>query len=141
MQMVYAVESGEYSDYSVSYIFATRELAQDAVDKINRESYHDAEVVERPLLDEPLKVAEVHTVTDRDGGVRHWTYRNLLDQTDTAPNLLSSSEPNHRGEHVIFTQAYSETAARDEYARLELEQAKARHDRLARERAEAAGIG
>src|SRR5882757_3104152 len=59
---VYAVESGEYSGYSVDYIFATRELAEDACEKINNgERYDISEVVERDLLTEPLKVYNTYT--------------------------------------------------------------------------------
>jgi hypothetical protein len=127
---VYAVERGEYSDYSVDHIFTTRALAEDACDKLNVGSSCECEVVERLLLDEPLVVSEVHWVQDYRGSeIRDLTvadhYRTVGEREgDLPPSTMATNNP---GNPIT---AYGRTAR----------EAKANYDRLARERAEAAGI-
>ncbi|WP_163571097.1 hypothetical protein [Fodinicola feengrottensis] len=132
MQHVYAVESGSYSDYEVTHIFATRELAQDACDKINLDTYNDAEVVERPLLDQPLTVGENHTVSDSnyDSTPVHNSRRVLRDQTESEEVVSETCKYQTRNgvRTLIHARGSSAVLAHAEY------------DRLARARAEAAGI-
>lgn len=79
----WAVSSGEYSDYSVSAIFATKELAEQAAAEANGEkkrSYVMYEVQEFPYFDRParMRIRYTHslmsdgTSTERKEIVPEW---------------------------------------------------------------------
>lgn len=64
----WAVSSGEYSDYSVSAVFATKELAEQAVTEANGDEnrlYLMYEVQESPYFDRParMRIRYTHSLT------------------------------------------------------------------------------
>ena|SRR5215216_4142485 len=78
-QTVWAVSSGEYSDYSVNELFTTKELAEEHAERMNaRERYSDHRVEEFDLWDErpPVYVVYHRQARVHAGGVseeRSWS--------------------------------------------------------------------
>ncbi len=74
MTTIYAVSSGEYSDYSVLALFSTRELAQDYVDTILAGKNYDTPRIEEYELDPEVPSLRAGLSAwligmDRDGNV------------------------------------------------------------------------
>lgn len=60
MIIVYAVESGQYSDYHINAIFSTKELAQEFIDSSKFSTYDDPSIAEWELDPEAYKAAPGH---------------------------------------------------------------------------------
>lgn len=118
---VYAVTSGEYSDYRVHAIFSTDNKARKFIESVIKddrlESYNDFKV-EEYILDKVLDKYLIYSITikESDGKeteTRCYTDINLQLSTDIKINEVKKIEPVHK-EYVwfrVYVLAINEAAA------------------------------
>lgn len=87
---VWAVSSGEYSDYSVSLLFTTEELAEQHAERMNgQEGYRGHFVEEFQLWDE---TPPTYTVYYRHGLVRAAQVEQVVERSDVYFGAPSAAE-------------------------------------------------
>lgn len=126
---VWAVSSGSYSDYGVSYICATEELANALCDRINALRKYDESFVEEFAFVERLGDARISTIfrvqVDRNGTeTRRWSYVD----TDAAGGPEPDDEVNELGAGNVMASSVrgydvALKAARDKLASLKAREA------------------
>jgi hypothetical protein len=85
MTIVYAVNSGEYSDYHIDAIFTTREIAEKYMQTFKKEGYGGYNDIEEWELD--------RWMTEIDQGLTH--YRVIMYRSGNVHSVVISEYPDH----------------------------------------------